>query len=389
MDIYSQAVQPILVPSPDNAVSPPIFQTAAYAFRDINEVDEVLSGQRPGYSYTRGGNPNTEALGQFVANLEGAEAGLVTSSGTAALLAGIMTLLPHPGCILVAREIYGGTVGLVRDILGPMGYRLQWVDTHNPETVRDALGQGAGLLIMESISNPLGRVCDLEHLITIAHEHHVPVMIDNTFATPFHATPLQWAADLVVHSLTKFIGGHSDLILGVVVGVHDTIQRASHIVDAAGFTPDPFASWLCLRGARTLALRMRQASTNALELAQALEQAQGVRRVYYSGLPSHPDHEVATRLLQRGFGSIVSISVDGGYEGVQTMIRHLDRVRLVPSLGDVATTISHPVVASHRELTSEEKEIVGIDESIVRISVGIESSSDIIDDFVQALSHSL
>jgi cystathionine beta-lyase/cystathionine gamma-synthase len=386
VDFFTKTVSELPVQSPDNAVSPPIYQTSAYSFSDIDDVDAILGGKRLGYSYTRGGNPNTDTLGQLVAKLENAEAGIVTASGTAALMSAILTLLPSPGRIMVAREIYGGTVGIVRNILGPLGYRMEWADTHDLQGLEEILAQHPGLFVLESISNPLGRVCALDQVIALAHDYQTPVIVDNTFATPFHATPLQWDADLVVHSLTKFIGGHSDVTLGAVAGSGTLVRKVTHLVDSAGFTPDPFAAWLAFRGAKTLALRMQQGSGNALKLASFLEQAPGIRRVYYPGLSSHPDHIQAQRLLRRGYGCIVSASLEGGYSSVQQLIRHLNLVKFVPSLGDVSTTISHPVVASHRELTPEEKAQVGIDDTIVRISVGIESSEDIIADFSQALT---
>lgn len=386
MDFYTRAASPSETATPSNAVSPPIFQTSVYSFRDIDEVDALLGGERPGYSYTRGGNPNFEGLAQLIAALEETEAAVVTASGTAGLFAAIVALMPTPSRILLAREIYGGTVGIARKLLTPFGYRMEWVDTHDSVAMDAALSGPPAILVMESISNPLGRVSPLKELIAMAHDHAVPVLVDNTFATPFHARPATWGADLVVHSVTKFIGGHSDLILGVVAGSRARIASVASLVDSAGFTPDPFAAWLALRGARTLALRMDRSSSNALQLARALERMPAVRQVYYPGLPSHPDHGLAQSLLTRGFGSIVSMSLNGGFSAVQRMIQALQVVRFVPSLGDVSTTVSHPAVASHRELSPEEKAAVGIDPSVVRISVGIEDAGDIIADFRQALS---
>jgi cystathionine gamma-synthase len=386
VDIFTRSATTPETPTPNNAVAPPIYQTAVYAFDDIDEVDALLGGAKSGYSYTRGGNPNFDALATWIADLEGVEAAVVAGSGTAALLAGILALRPSPCRILLSREIYGGTVGISRRLLGQLGYRMEWVDTHNLREVAEALSGDPAILVAESISNPLGRVSPLDELIAVAHDHATPVLVDNTFATPFHAQPARWGADLVVHSLTKFIGGHSDLILGVVAGGAEPVRAATSLIDSGGFTPDPFAAWLALRGGRTLALRMERASANALALARHLETLAAVRRVYYPGLPSHPDHAVATRLLERGFGAVVSMSLHGGYDAVQRMVRRLKLVRFVPSLGDVSTTLSHPVVASHRELTAEEKAAVQIDPSVVRISVGIERAEDILEDFSQALA---
>jgi cystathionine gamma-synthase len=372
-------------PTPGNAVSPPIFQTSVYAFQDIDEVDALLGGRQSGYSYTRGGNPNFDALAAVTAALEETEAAVVTASGTASLLTAMMALLPEAGRVLLSREIYGGTVGITRGILARFGFKMEWVDAHDPEAVEAALQGPPGIMVLESISNPMGRVTPLDEIIPLAHRYGAPVLVDNTFATPYHARPAGLGADLVVHSLTKFMGGHSDMILGAVAGARDRVAAVSGLVDSAGFTPDPFAAWLALRGVRTLALRMERSSANALALASALEAMPQVARVYYPGLPSHPDHQVARRLLTRGFGSVVSMSLQGGYGAVQRMVRRLKLVRFVPSLGDVSTTVSHPVVASHRELTVDEKAAVGIDDSVVRISVGIEHAADLIADFRHAL----
>lgn len=385
MDIFTRAVQPMESEAPPNAVAPPIYQTSVYAFEDLDTVDDILGGKVRGYTYGRGGNPNTDALAAFVAQLEGADAATITGSGTASILAALLTLHEGPCRILLAREIYGGTVGVARRILGPLGYETEWVDTHDLSEVERALGRGPAVLVAETISNPLGRVSPLDRLADLAHAQGAPFLVDNTFATPYHARPHDFGADLVVHSLTKFIGGHSDLILGVVTGSRDRMARVHDLVDAGGFTPDPFASWLALRGGRTLAVRMERASANAQALATALEGMPGVRRVYYPGLLSHPDHAQAQRLLRRGFGAIVSVSLAGGYDAAQRLIRRLKWVRFVPSLGDVSTTLSHPVIASHRELTADEKDRVGIDPSVIRISVGIESPDDLIADFAQAL----
>ncbi|MCY0877365.1 MAG: PLP-dependent transferase [Firmicutes bacterium] len=385
MDIYSQVVQPSEVKIPENAVQDPIFQTSAYAFHSVQEVDEIITGRRWGYTYTRGGNPNVAALAALVARLESGERAVVTASGTAGLLAAILALCPTPAPLYLAREIYGGTVGLCRRLLEPLGYCVTWVDAHDISACEAAFKEGPGLLVVESISNPLGRVSPLDSLIPRAHLHGVRVLVDNTLATPFHATPLTWGADAVVHSATKFLSGHSDVVLGVAVGPAETMAAAQEIVDTAGLTPDPFAAWLALRGIRTLALRMERQSQNALALAQALEQMPPIRRLYYPGLPSHPDHHVARALLTRGYGPVVAMALHGGMAAVERMVQRLRWVRMVPSLGDVTTTLSHPVVASHRELSAEEKAWVGIDESVVRISVGIEAVDEVIEDFRQAL----
>ncbi len=385
IDIETRAVHMPDIDWPKNSASPPLFQTAAYAYHSVETVDRILSGDETGFTYTRSGNPTTEALEKLLASLEGAARAVVTASGSGAMLAGILALLPRPGALLVAREIYGGTVGLARRILEPMGYTFHWIDTHQLDELPQLFRQFGGILIAETISNPLGRVCPLDAIIPLAHQAQVKVLVDNTFATPYHAAPLDWGADLVVHSLTKFIGGHSDLILGAVLGSGPVVDSAREIVDVMGLTPDPFASWLAFRGARTLPLRMERASQNALSLAQWLTTRPEVDAVHYPGLSEHEDHQHAARLLKRGYGAVLSMRLRGGLPAVEAMASRLQHVQFVPSLGDVATTISHPVVASHRELSREEKEAVRIDDGVVRVSVGIEQIADVTADFEQAL----
>ncbi len=385
MDIHTKSVQVPDLAWPQNSAVPPLYQTAAYAYHGIEEADRVFRSEEPGYTYTRGGNPTTNALACLIADLEEAPAGVIAASGMGAVAAAILALQPTPAPIYVAREIYGGTVGLARRILEPLGFAFTWIDTHSIDQVEHALAAGGpGVVVLESMSNPLGRVCAVDEVIDRAHRVKGRVVVDNTFATPYHARPLSWGADLVVHSVTKFIGGHSDLILGAVVGTEERVQKASQVMDLVGMTPDPFASWLAFRGARTMALRMERASANALGLAEALRHVRGIDEVFYPGLATHPDHAQATRLLKNGYGAILAIRVARGRAGADRLARSLRLVPFVPSLGDVMTTISHPVVASHRDLTPDEQAAVLIDAGVLRISVGIENVGDLIEDFKQA-----
>ncbi len=385
-DIHTRAVQPPDIMWPQNSVVPPLYQTAAYAYHSVDALDQIFSGESEGYTYTRCGNPTTEGMAQLLAQLEDGPAAAISASGMGAILVGILTLQPNPGPILLAREIYGGTLGLVRQVLAPLGYRLVWVDTHAGPSLEALLRDNPGVLIVETISNPLSRVSPLDELIPMAHQAGCTVLVDNTFATPYHATPLNWGADLVVHSVTKFIGGHSDLILGALVGGQGLIDRAANLINVMGITPDPYAAWLALRGARTMALRMERASENALALAAALKNHPAVDRINYPGLGGNPDYVVASRLLRRGFGAIFGLRVKGGGDQAEQVASALKLVSLVPSLGDVMTTVSHPKVASHRELSLEEQHAVGIDPAVLRVSVGIENVRDLIEDFTAALN---
>lgn len=383
--IYTQVLAAGETATPPNAVGPPIYQTAVYAFDDVGEMDDLLHHPRTGYTYSRGKNPNADALAHWVAELEGTEAAVVTASGTAALVTAILTLRPAGGRIVLPLEVYGGTVNIAQKLLTPLGYETVRVDVHDGDAVRTALGPGRGVLVLETLSNPLGWIPELDRLITLAHAQDTPVLVDNTFATPYHAQPAQWDADLVVHSLTKFIAGHSDVILGAVAGKEACVRRAAEIVDGGGFTPDPFAAWLALRGARTLALRMERASQNALALAGALEPMAAITRTYYPGLLSHPDHAHAERLLRRGYGAIVTVSLAGGPAAVQRLIPALHWVRLVPSLGDLSTTVAHPSPARPAP-TGPSPSWPTIDGSQVRISVGIDAVDEVLEDFRQALA---
>jgi cystathionine gamma-synthase/methionine-gamma-lyase len=385
IDIHTRAVQLPSLDWPQNSVVPPIYQTAAYVYHSVNAVDEIFTGESTGYTYTRGGNPTTQLLADLLAGLENADAAVIAASGMGAILAAILTLAPKPSPIYLAQEIYGGSRGLVRRVLEPLGYPWQWVDTHNSADIDQLSHLAPGVLLVETISNPLGRVCALDEVIAAAHHGGTRVLVDNTFATPYHALPLNWGADLVVHSVTKFIGGHSDVILGAVAGARDLIERAASIINVSGITPDPFASWLALRGARSFALRMERSSENALALATLLKGHPHAEVVHYPGLSVHPDYETARRLLTRGFGAIIGLSVKGGQAGAETLVNTLRLVPFVPSLGDVMTTVSHPVAASHRELSVEEQQRVGIHPGVLRISVGIENVRDLIEDFSTAL----
>lgn len=387
IDIHTRAVQLPQMDWPQNSAVPPLYQTAAYTYKSLEQVDRIFEGKDSGYTYTRAGNPTTGALADLIASLEEGEQGAIAASGMGAILAAILALEESPGPILLAREVYGGSLGLVRRVLQPLGYRLVWVDTHDPEACLGIMLENrGGVLLLESISNPLGRVCALDTLIESAHRSGIKVIVDNTFATPYHVRPLKLGADLVVHSVTKFIGGHSDLILGAIVGKADIMQSVDNLINVMGITPDPYAAWLAIRGARTLALRMERASDNAMTLATVLKDHPALAQVNYPGLTRHPDYNVAKRILNGGFGAILGLSLKGGRIAAQEVIRRLAIVPFVPSLGDVMTTISHPQVASHRELTQAEQEIVAIDSGVLRVSVGIENVRDLIEDFTKALS---
>ena len=323
-------------------------------------------------------------LERAVADLEGAEAGVATASGMAALHGAILALAPKPTTIVATRELYGGTSALLRQDLEPSGYEIQFVDLTDLDAVRRAMGS-AGLVIAETITNPLCRVPDLEAIAAMAHERGVPFLVDNTFATPLLCRPLDLGATVVMHSATKYLGGHSDLVAGVIVGDAATMGVARARSARTGTPLGPFDAWLALRGLRTLDVRMRRHSENSLALARAMQSMAGVARVHHPLLSDSASYPVASRLLPNGAGGMMAFDLDGGRDAVQRMIKRFALVTFAASLGGIETTISYPEITSHRALTPEERAKLGVGPGTIRVSVGIEDCEDLLADFAQAL----
>ena len=366
------------------SLSPPIVQTAVYTYDNLEDYDAVARGDSPGHYYARTSNENTAMLAEAVADLEGAEAGVATSSGMAAILVAIGALAPRPCQIVAPLDLYGGTWVLFRQELEPAGYTTRIVDFTDLDAVRAAI-DGAGLVVCETITNPLVRIADLEAICRMAAAKGVPVLVDNTFATPILCRPLELGATMSVHSATKYIGGHSDLTAGVTVGGKDAIKAAAARASRLGTTLGPFEAWLAVRGLRTLPLRIARMSANALALAEALREAPNVAGVHYPSLSGSAQEELARRLLPDGAGGMLAIQLDGGRAAVQRLLDRFRMVSFAASLAGVETTVSHPEVTSHRYLTPEERAALGIHPGTLRISAGIEEGDDIIEDFLQAL----
>ena len=348
-------------------LAPDISPAAVHVFEDLDDYDAVARGDRPGSYYGRNTNANRSMLELAVADLEGAEAGVAAASGMAALHAAILALTPRPATIVCTREAYGGTLSLLRQDLEPSGYEAVFVDAMDLDAVRSAL-DSAGLILLETITNPLCRVPDIAAIAELAHERKVRVLVDNTFATPILCRPLELGADLVMHSATKYIGGHSDLIAGLVVGPDALIKQARARIARTGATLGAFDAWLALRGLRTLEVRMLRHGENAEVLAAALRSMAGVSRVHYEGL-----------------GGMMAFDLAGGRQAVQRMMSRFQMVTFAASLGGVETTISYPEITSHRGLSSAERAELGVGPGTVRVSVGIESAADIVADFAQAI----
>ncbi|MGH7904486.1 MAG: trans-sulfuration enzyme family protein, partial [Candidatus Dormibacteraceae bacterium] len=365
-------------------LGPAIFQTSVYVYDDLDDYDTVAGGERPGHVYARNSNENVAMLETAIADLEGAPAAVATGSGMAALLVAILALSPRPAPLVAPLDLYGGTSALLRRDLEPLGYGVRVADFGDLPALERLL-DGAGLVLCETITNPLSRVADLAAVCRLAGRAAVPVLVDNTFATPILSRPLELGAAAVVHSATKYIGGHSDLVAGVVAGGTEAMSAARGRAGRLGTTLGPFEAWLALRGLRTLALRMARVSESSLELASRLEGAPGVAAVHHPLLAGNPDREIAARLLPRGAGGMFAFQLGGGREAAERLQSRLRMVRFAASLGGVETTVSYPEITSHRSLSPEQRSALGVTGGTVRVSTGIEDPADIVEDFLGAL----
>jgi methionine-gamma-lyase len=374
------------VPSaPQPPVNVPIYATSTFQVADADELGDLLEFARPGHSYTRYSNPTHAALEEALAELEGGEAAVVTASGMAAVHAVILSVCASGDEILIPRAVYGGVVALARTVLARSGITHRAVDTTDPEAVAAAIGPRTRLLWLETISNPTTAMADIGRLAELAHARGVLVAVDNTFASPALATPLAHGADFSVHSTTKYVGGHSDLMGGAVIGSAPRVAEARGVMIETGGNASPWEAFLALRGLKTLALRMERHSSNALAVAAALEAAPGVEAVRYPGLASHPQHELARRTLRDGMaGGMLAVDLAGGRAAGE---RFLGRVRVAvhaTSLGSVESLVSHPASSSHRQLSDEELPAAGLGPGTIRVSIGLEDATDLVEDLVRA-----
>ncbi len=385
MHLDSLAVHAGRTPGHREPLAPPIVQASVHVFEDLEDYDRVASGDRAGFFYGRNSNENVEMLARAVADLEGAEAGLAVASGMAAIFATVLAAAPQPAPLVVDRDGYGVTLTLLRKELSPLGYEVREVDMGDLKALRQALA-GAALLICETITNPLSKVADLDAICSLAGAAGVTVLVDNTYATPVLCRPLELGAAAVCHSATKYLGGHSDLTAGVVVGEPGLITEARAHSIRTGSSLGPFEAWLALRGLRTLPLRVRRQSRTALTLANGLLSTPGVERVHHPLLRASPHRPVAARLLPQGAGGMLAFDLAGGREAVQAMVRRFRMVRFAASFGGVKTTVSYPELTSHRGLTASERRALGIFSGTVRVSSGLEDPGDLLEDLRQAIS---
>ena len=359
-----------------NSKNTPIYQSTAFTFKDLDHLESYYEGGSP-YLYSRERNPNTDELSETIAQLEEAEAGVATSSGMSAILAGILAVASPGDHIIAADHVYGGTHKLLNSELKTFGIEVTMVSFADLDKVKNEIKSNTTLLYTESVSNPFLRVEDLGALVSLAKDNGLYTMVDNTFATPYLLQPFTQGIDLVVHSATKYIGGHSDVTSGVLVGGGELIQKATQKVVTLGANLSPFEAWLTQRGAKTLALRMKQQSHNAKELARALQSNDHVHHVYYPEFVS-----------DRGNGAIVTIELSERVQ-VETFFKSLGWIKIAPTLAGVETTVSYPVRTSHRALSDQERENIGINDYVIRLSIGIEEAADIIEQFQTAIKQSV
>lgn len=372
-------------PSATRPLTAPIYQTSVFDVESLELVDDLYEGRAEGYIYSRDANPNTTILEQSVAQLEGGDAGVACSSGMAAIGVTLLSLVKAGDHIVAASELYGGTYQLIRQNIPDLGVTAEFVDVTDLSAVAKSLESRPLLIFLESISNPMLKLTDIQAISAMAAERGVKVVVDNTLATPFLLRPLSLGADAVIHSATKYLGGHSDVTGGVVVANGDLAGPIRQSCRRWGTSLDPFAAWLIFRGMRTLSLRMERACDNASQVAGYLSEKAAVKAVHYPGLVSHPQHLLAKRLLQDRPGAMVSFDLTGGGDAASAFIKGLRMIKFAPSLGELRTTLSHPAKTSHRSLSVEERAALGFDEGLIRLSCGIESAGDIIADIDRAL----
>lgn len=359
------------------AVITPIFQTSTYAQEDI--------GVHKGYEYSRTDNPTRAVVEQVVASLEGGRFGLGFASGLAAEST-VMHLLKAGDHVIAGDDLYGGTGRLFSRVFEKFGLEFTYVDPSDPNRVEAAMRPETRLVWLESPTNPLLRIIDLAAVCEIAHRGNAIVVVDNTFASPLFQQPLLLGADIVIHSATKYLGGHSDLVMGMAVTSDDELYTSLKFhQNAAGGIPGPFDSWLLLRGLKTLELRMRQHERNALAVACLLEDRAEVSRVLYPGLRSHPQHDLAARQMS-GFGGIVTVDLAGGEDAARRFLGRSQLFQTAESLGGVESLADHPAIMTHASVSPERRDALGITSGLVRLSVGIENEADLLADLEHALA---
>lgn len=371
-----------------HSLTMPIYQTSTFYFDTCEEGGAKFAGEEAGYIYTRLGNPTTSLLEEKVAALEGAEAAAAASSGMGAVSACMWTIAAAGKHIVADKTLYGCTFAFLNHGMRRYGVEVDFVNTSNLDEVKNALKENTVAVYLETPANPSLKIADIKAIADLVHEYNkdIKVVCDNTFATPYLTKPLSLGADVVIHSATKYLNGHGDVIAGFIVGSAEFIQEVKlfGLKDMTGATIGPQESFLILRGLKTLEVRMQRHCENAERLAKYFKSEPKVERVYFPGLEEHPGHDIAARQMNRGFGGMIAFEVKGGKEAGMKLVNSLKMCTIAVSLGDAETLVEHPASMTHSTYNAEELEAAGIPQGLVRVSVGLENVQDIIDDFKQA-----
>ncbi len=364
---------------------PPIYTSSVFSFKELEDLDPVFDGDKPGFVYARMGHPNASLLEETISALEGTESALVFSSGMAAITTAFLSVLKPGDHVIADRVLYGGTFSFIDVFLRDWGIEVDLADTLDPDSVKRAIKSNTKVVYLETISNPMMGVADIPALAKISSSAGALLFVDNTFATPILCRPAAMGADVVIHSLTKYLNGHSDVTGGAVAADEGIAGKALRLRSMLGGSMSPFDAWLVQRGVRTLHLRMEAHSTNAIHLARALERHPRVLRVEYPGLERHSSYGTARKMLENGFGGMLSFEIEGGERAASLFVKNLRMVELVPSLASISTTISHPAKTSHRSMNEAQRADAGITGGLIRLSVGIEPVEPVWQDISEAL----
>ena len=371
------------------ALATPIYSTSTFEFDSAEQGGARFAGQEQGYIYSRLGNPTVAVLEEKLAALENAEAALAVSSGIGAVTTALWTALKAGDHVVADETLYGCTFAFLNHGISRFGVDVSFVDTSDLAAVKAALRPNTRVMYLETPANPNLKIVDLQALAALAHQHNpdLLVIVDNTFATPFLQRPLELGCDVALHSATKYLNGHGDVIAGMIAGKADFIAqcRSFGLKDMTGAVLGAFEAYLIIRGMKTLPLRVERHCQNAMTVAEFLQQHPAVERVYYPGLSAHPGHDVAVRQMHGGFGGILAFEVKGGFDAGKKVINSVELAKVAVSLGDCETLIEHPASMTHSPYTPAERAAAGISEGLIRLAVGLENVEDIIADLKQAL----
>ncbi|HEU5140145.1 MAG TPA: cystathionine gamma-synthase family protein [Bacillales bacterium] len=365
------------------ATQVPVVHSVSFGYKDIDDWYDVALNKRDGHIYGRNTNPTVDAFEEKVRMLEKAEAATSSSTGMAAISNTLFALLSAGDRVVSIKDTYGGTNKIFSEFLPKFQVDVELCDTTDHEAIESEIKKGCDILYLETPTNPTLKIVDLERLIAAAKREDALIVVDNTFATPVNQHPLALGADLVIHSATKFLGGHADALGGIVCGSKELIEKVYHFREINGATLDPMSAYLLLRGMKTLELRIKQQESSAFKISKYLEDHPLVDEVFYPGLPSHEGHDIAARQME-GFGGMLSFSLKGGLDAVREFLPNLNHAHLAANLGAVETIASIPRTSSHVESSAEERKAMGIPEGLIRYSTGVENTEDLIADLEQA-----